>query len=160
MIWTQPSGPLCLWQCLESWCSLLKDVQDVLEIPFKADSPEPHVNAYGEVNQLGGVFVNGRPLPNQIRWAPPCTNTKYYHQFFLHRVRIVELAQLGIRPCDISRQLRFWDLILMYKIYVTWYIIHIPCDIGRQLRSSTKTQTNHEILAIFLTEKNIGLVIK
>jgi len=49
---------------------------------------EPHVNAYGEVNQLGGVFVNGRPLPNQIR------------------VRIVELAQLGIRPCDISRQLR------------------------------------------------------
>ena len=46
------------------------------------------MNAYGEVNQLGGVFVNGRPLPNHIR------------------VRIVELAQLGIRPCDISRQLR------------------------------------------------------
>ncbi|KAM9435788.1 paired box protein Pax-1 isoform 1-T1 [Clarias gariepinus] len=44
--------------------------------------------SYGEVNQLGGVFVNGRPLPNAIR------------------VRIVELAQLGIRPCDISRQLR------------------------------------------------------
>ncbi|KAK1171937.1 paired box protein Pax-1a isoform X1, partial [Acipenser oxyrinchus oxyrinchus] len=43
---------------------------------------------YGEVNQLGGVFVNGRPLPNAIR------------------LRIVELAQLGIRPCDISRQLR------------------------------------------------------
>uniref|UniRef100_A0A8C5WB40 Paired box 1 n=2 Tax=Leptobrachium leishanense TaxID=445787 RepID=A0A8C5WB40_9ANUR len=44
--------------------------------------------AYGEVNQLGGMFVNGRPLPNAIR------------------LRIVELAQLGIRPCDISRQLR------------------------------------------------------
>ncbi|XP_033626619.1 paired box protein Pax-1-like [Asterias rubens] len=43
---------------------------------------------YGEVNQLGGVFVNGRPLPNTTR------------------LRIVELAQLGIRPCDISRQLR------------------------------------------------------
>ncbi|XP_054152967.1 paired box protein Pax-1-like [Oppia nitens] len=43
---------------------------------------------YGEVNQLGGVFVNGRPLPNAIR------------------LRIVELAQLGVRPCDISRQLR------------------------------------------------------
>ncbi|XP_071754666.2 paired box protein Pax-1 [Centroberyx gerrardi] len=43
---------------------------------------------YGEVNQLGGVFVNGRPLPNPVR------------------IRIVELAQLGIRPCDISRQLR------------------------------------------------------
>ncbi|XP_021440964.2 paired box protein Pax-9 isoform X2 [Oncorhynchus mykiss] len=48
-------------------------------------TPEP---AFGEVNQLGGVFVNGRPLPNAIR------------------LRIVELAQLGIRPCDISRQLR------------------------------------------------------
>lgn len=34
---------------------------------------------YGEVNQLGGVFVNGRPLPNAVR------------------LRIVELAQLGIR---------------------------------------------------------------
>lgn len=43
---------------------------------------------FGEVNQLGGVFVNGRPLPNAIR------------------LRIVELAQLGVRPCDISRQLR------------------------------------------------------
>ena len=44
--------------------------------------------AYGEVNQLGGVFVNGRPLPNSIR------------------LKIVEMANLGIRPCDISRQLR------------------------------------------------------
>ncbi|XP_069033579.1 paired box protein Pax-1 [Embiotoca jacksoni] len=44
--------------------------------------------SYGEVNQLGGVFVNGRPLPNPLR------------------LRIVELAQLGMRPCDISRQLR------------------------------------------------------
>jgi len=45
-------------------------------------------NSYGEVNQLGGVFVNGRPLPTAIR------------------LRIIELAQLGVRPCDISRQLR------------------------------------------------------
>jgi paired box protein 1/9 len=49
---------------------------------------DSQVSQYGEVNQLGGVFVNGRPLPNHIR------------------VRIIELAQLGIRPCDISRQLR------------------------------------------------------
>ncbi|KAG8188771.1 hypothetical protein JTE90_012242 [Oedothorax gibbosus] len=48
----------------------------------------PQAQSYGEVNQLGGVFVNGRPLPNAIR------------------LRIVELAQLGVRPCDISRQLR------------------------------------------------------
>lgn len=39
------------------------------------------------VNQLGGVFVNGRPLPYHIRQ------------------KIVELALDGIRPCDISRQL-------------------------------------------------------
>nr|XP_036878251.1 paired box protein Pax-1 isoform X1 [Manis javanica] len=50
--------------------------------------PRAMEQTYGEVNQLGGVFVNGRPLPNAIR------------------LRIVELAQLGIRPCDISRQLR------------------------------------------------------
>ncbi|KAI4803706.1 hypothetical protein KUCAC02_025361, partial [Chaenocephalus aceratus] len=53
-----------------------------------ADKKSMFEQNYGEVNQLGGVFVNGRPLPNAIR------------------LRIVELAQLGIRPCDISRQLR------------------------------------------------------
>lgn len=42
----------------------------------------------GRVNQLGGVFINGRPLPNHIRH------------------RIVEMAHHGIRPCVISRQLR------------------------------------------------------
>ena len=42
----------------------------------------------GEVNQLGGVFVNGRPLPLRVR------------------MKIVELAHQGIRPCDISRQLK------------------------------------------------------
>ncbi|XP_077781979.1 paired box protein Pax-9 isoform X4 [Podarcis muralis] len=68
--------------------SLLSQESDFLGVPFLdtvAGSREP---AFGEVNQLGGVFVNGRPLPNAIR------------------LRIVELAQLGIRPCDISRQLR------------------------------------------------------
>ncbi|XP_054010888.1 protein gooseberry-like [Hylaeus anthracinus] len=42
----------------------------------------------GRVNQLGGVFINGRPLPNHIR------------------LKIVEMAGAGIRPCVISRQLR------------------------------------------------------
>lgn len=42
----------------------------------------------GGVNQLGGLFVNGRPLPESIR------------------KKIVELSHSGVRPCDISRQLR------------------------------------------------------
>ncbi|KAB7502619.1 Protein gooseberry-neuro [Armadillidium nasatum] len=42
----------------------------------------------GRVNQLGGVFINGRPLPNHIR------------------LKIVEMAASGVRPCVISRQLR------------------------------------------------------
>ncbi|NWZ64131.1 PAX5 protein, partial [Acrocephalus arundinaceus] len=46
------------------------------------------VSGHGGVNQLGGVFVNGRPLPDVVRQ------------------RIVELAHQGVRPCDISRQLR------------------------------------------------------
>lgn len=42
----------------------------------------------GRVNQLGGVFINGRPLPSAIR------------------LKIVELAASGVRPCQISRNLR------------------------------------------------------
>ena len=43
---------------------------------------------HGKFNQLGGVFVNGKPLPNSVRQ------------------QIIEMAELGIRPCDISRQLK------------------------------------------------------
>ncbi|KAJ3645458.1 hypothetical protein Zmor_023111 [Zophobas morio] len=46
------------------------------------------VAGQGRVNQLGGVFINGRPLPNHLR------------------LKIVEMAAAGIRPCVISRQLR------------------------------------------------------
>lgn len=42
----------------------------------------------GRINQLGGTFINGRPLPTALR------------------VRIVEMAAKGTRPCNISRQLR------------------------------------------------------
>jgi len=40
----------------------------------------------GRVNQLGGVFINGRPLPNHLR------------------MKIIDMASQGIRPCVISRQ--------------------------------------------------------
>nr|CAC85262.2 Pax-6B protein [Dugesia japonica] len=40
------------------------------------------------INQLGGMFVNGRPLPD------------------VTRQRIIELSQSGARPCDISRILQ------------------------------------------------------
>nr|QEE82520.1 PAX3/7 [Urechis unicinctus] len=50
--------------------------------------PAYGLDGQGRVNQLGGVFINGRPLPNHIR------------------LRIVEMAAQGVRPCVISRSLR------------------------------------------------------
>ncbi|XP_071828877.1 paired box protein Pax-5-like isoform X1 [Apostichopus japonicus] len=54
----------------------------------RAPLPPGACKSHGGVNQLGGVFVNGRPLPDVVRQ------------------RIVNLAHSGVRPCDISRQLR------------------------------------------------------
>ncbi|CAF0792474.1 unnamed protein product [Brachionus calyciflorus] len=58
-----------------------------------SDSNNMHANmrnaeGHSGVNQLGGVFVNGRPLPDGTRQ------------------KIVELAHQGARPCDISRMLQ------------------------------------------------------
>ena len=46
------------------------------------------LKGHSGVNQLGGVYVNGRPLPDSTRQ------------------KIVELAHSGARPCDISRILQ------------------------------------------------------
>jgi hypothetical protein len=54
---------------------------------YKCFIPPPPPG-HGGLNQLGGMFVNGRPLPEVIRQ------------------RIVDMAHQGVRPCDISRQLR------------------------------------------------------
>ncbi|XP_071033616.1 paired box protein Pax-6 isoform X3 [Parasteatoda tepidariorum] len=51
------------------------------------DDVMPHKGHSG-INQLGGVYVNGRPLPDSTRQ------------------KIVELAHSGARPCDISRILQ------------------------------------------------------
>ncbi|XP_072715505.1 paired box protein Pax-5 isoform X7 [Ciconia boyciana] len=59
-----------------------------MELDKTYGTPRPGRTGHGGVNQLGGVFVNGRPLPDVVRQ------------------RIVELAHQGVRPCDISRQLR------------------------------------------------------
>ncbi|KAF1764362.1 hypothetical protein GCK72_004309 [Caenorhabditis remanei] len=47
-----------------------------------------HILGQGRVNQLGGVFINGRPLPIQVRHA------------------IITMAKKGVKPCHISRQLK------------------------------------------------------
>uniref|UniRef100_A0A914MEW4 Paired domain-containing protein n=1 Tax=Meloidogyne incognita TaxID=6306 RepID=A0A914MEW4_MELIC len=53
------------------------------------NSPDSRVDSgHTGVNQLGGVFVNGRPLPDNIRQ------------------KIVDFHKEGMRPCDISRQLQ------------------------------------------------------
>ncbi|KAL3097415.1 hypothetical protein niasHS_003863 [Heterodera schachtii] len=57
------------------------------EQPNHSMASSPGSRGHTGTNQLGGVFVNGRPLPDQIRQ------------------RIVDLANDGMRPCDISRNL-------------------------------------------------------
>lgn len=59
-----------------------------LKLVFISPTTKNLLPGQGRVNQLGGVFINGRPLPNHIR------------------LKIVEMAAAGIRPCVISRQLR------------------------------------------------------
>ncbi|XP_061718615.1 paired box protein Pax-3-B isoform X3 [Cydia pomonella] len=64
--------------------------EKTVSVLFKAVEGSPVMNKtrQGRMNQLGGVFINGRPLPNHIR------------------LKIVEMAAAGVRPCVISRQLR------------------------------------------------------
>ncbi|KHJ46467.1 Hsp90 protein [Trichuris suis] len=69
------------WRTIE--CFLLFLIYSVLE-----DMILNSIIGQGRVNQLGGLFINGRPLPQHVR------------------LRIIQLAQVGMRPSSISRVLK------------------------------------------------------
>lgn len=64
---------------------------------------------YGEVNQLGGYFVNGRPLPNAVR------------------MRIVELAQLGVVSCHCDLFALFDEADENEVVKLAWRLYLLTC---------------------------------
>jgi len=91
-------------------------MEDYLKLRLQFYTDNVSFSGHGGVNQLGGVFVNGRPLPDVVRQ------------------RIVELAHQGVRPCDISRQLRvshgcslkyFQGTIIVQLVSIRFYKIFV-----------------------------------
>ena len=89
-----------------------------------------------KTNQLGGKFVNGKPLSPEKRW------------------RIIELAHLGFRACDISKRLKVTHgciskLLAKYKrtssfdtvdnSLVNGHWIRVD-EVGRKIEQSKMTQ--------------------
>ncbi|KAK1138078.1 hypothetical protein K0M31_002565 [Melipona bicolor] len=82
-LWTTDRLVLPLLLPLPPWLSSIQ-IYPSRKAPRYRLTPAGHSG----VNQLGGVFVGGRPLPDSTRQ------------------KIVELAHSGARPCDISRILQ------------------------------------------------------
>lgn len=85
----EPWGPATTPSLDRAPACLTKMLPDIYRCHFRPGHvmtpPEP---GHSGINQLGGVYVNGRPLPDSTRQ------------------KIVELAHSGARPCDISRILQ------------------------------------------------------
>ncbi|TNN12362.1 Protein gooseberry-neuro [Schistosoma japonicum] len=74
--------------CSIASSTLTKSINKNTHLFSSSKFPPILFEGQGRVNQLGGMFINGRPLPYETR------------------LKIVELSNNGIRPCDISRQLK------------------------------------------------------
>ncbi|CAH8503890.1 unnamed protein product [Heterobilharzia americana] len=74
--------------CTTSLSTFTKSISENTHLYSSSKYPPILFEGQGRVNQLGGMFINGRPLPYETR------------------LKIVELSSSGIRPCDISRQLK------------------------------------------------------
>lgn len=89
------------------------------------------------MNQLGGVFVNGKPLPRSVRQ------------------QIIKMAEDRIRPCDISRYLRVSHGCiskLLAKYQETGSIEPGKCK--KRKERDEETDYDGEVMADHLTGRN------